>query len=462
MSRTIWIVDDDPSIRFVLERALTRPDTHLESFPDASTALDAAQVGLPDLVLTDIRMPGKSGLELLDWLAENAPQVPVVVMTAYSDLDTTVTAYARGAHEYLPKPFDIDELLTLTERALEKSEPDLQTRALGSEELLGDSPVMQQTFRSIGRLARSRLGVLISGETGTGKELIARALHRHSPRGHGPFIALNTAAIPAELLESELFGHEKGAFTGAQQRHRGRFEQANGGTLFLDEIGDMPASLQTRLLRVLAEGEFYRVGGHELIKVDVRVVTATHQDLRQRVRDGSFREDLFHRLDVVQINAPPLRERGQDVLLLAETFLGQAAAETALEPRRLDAASREMLMAHAWPGNVRELKNLCWRLTVMAPGPVIRAEDLGALLQEAAADQTGSDWQSGFERWFRGQLDDPDERLMNLTQDRLQAIMLRLALEKTGGRREAAAQLLGCGRNTLTRRLKELGISDED
>jgi two-component system nitrogen regulation response regulator GlnG len=458
--KTIWVVDDDQSIRWVVEKALSGSDRQIRCFEDGDQALKALEVSHPDLVITDLRMPHASGQVLLETFSEKAPTVPVVVMTAYSDLDTTVGAFAGGAYEYLPKPFDLDEMSAVVERALQaNAQPSSGAIEAGPEQILiGESPVMQQLFRHIGRLSRSELSVLITGETGTGKELIARALHEHSPRSKEPFIGLNTAAIPRDLLESELFGHERGAFTGATQRHHGRFEQAQGGTLFLDEIGDMPGNLQTRLLRVLAEGEFYRVGGRELITVDVRVIAATHQDLRAKVKSKTFREDLYHRLNVVELIAPPLRERGADVQLLADRFLNEAAAEMQVDLKQLAGDARRELPGQDWPGNVRELRNLCRRLTVMTAGPTIHVSDIVDGRVSEAHQGSAENWEAGFLAWLDGQFEANTERLLAGAQDRLQALMLRAALNRTGGRRQEAAKLLGCGRNTLTRRLRELGL----
>src|ERR1700722_9481945 len=374
----VWLVDDDASIRWVLERALRNDGMAPRAFDAAEPALDALRRESPDVLITDIRMPGASGLELLRLIRDARPALPVIVMTAHSDLGSAVSAYEGGACEYLPKPFDIDKAVALVRRAANGAAQSGADAAGAARipELLGRAPAMQQVFRAIGRLARSSVTVLITGESGTGKELVARALHDHSPRAGKPFIALNTSAIPADLLESELFGHEKGAFTGADSQRRGRFEQADGGTLFLDEIGDMSTPLQTRLLRVLAEGEFYRVGGQTPIRVDVRVIAATHQNLQDRVRSGLFREDLFHRLNVIRIELPPLRARPEDVGDLLEHYMRVAAQELGVEPKLLTQDARDKLSTYSWPGNVRELVNLCRRFTVLAPGNEIRAEDL--------------------------------------------------------------------------------------
>ncbi len=456
----VWVVDDDSSIRWVLEKALAGRGRRVRCFESAASAREAARDDFPAVVLTDLRMPGEDGLDLLQGLLEEQPTLPVLVMTAFSDLDTSVRAYARGAFDYLPKPFDIDEVIEAVDRALETTaEPVPEAPEVDDAVIVGESAAIQQLFRVIGRLSRSRFNVLVTGETGTGKELVARALHRHSPMRAGPFVALNTAAIPSELLESELFGHEKGAFTGAQQSHVGRFEQAHGGTLFLDEIGDMPASLQTRLLRVLAEGEFYRVGGRELRRVDVRVVAATHQDLNERVRQGVFREDLFHRLNVVHIRVPPLRERDRDVVVLANHFLDLAARESGLDRKSLSAEAEAALLAHDWPGNVRELENLCRRLTVLSPGATIRAADVRSGREEEAlpdADEGLPGWARAAAAWAEGELARGHEDLMAEATDILQAALFDRALDCCENRKGEAAIRLGVGRNTLTRRLKAL------
>ncbi|MFZ9905735.1 MAG: nitrogen regulation protein NR(I), partial [Steroidobacteraceae bacterium] len=397
----VWLVDDDASIRWVLERALKGGGMTPRVFESAEPALEALRGDAPDVLLTDIRMPGLSGLDLVRRLHETRPQLPIIVMTAHADLDNAVSAYESGAFEYLPKPFDIDQVVELVRRAAESGAKPIAGRSDDTPmpELLGKAPAMQQVFRAIGRLSRSAVSVLITGESGTGKELVARALHEHSPRAGKPFIALNTSAIPSELLESELFGHEKGAFTGADALRRGRFEQADGGTLFLDEIGDMPTGLQTRLLRVLAEGEFYRVGGQSPIRVDVRVIAATHQNLEDRVARGLFREDLFHRLNVIRMELPPLRARREDVADLLEHYLGVAATELGVERKRIAADARTALEAYAWPGNVRELVNLCRRLTVLAPGGEIRLEDLPTEIRGASAVADADGWPQALAAW---------------------------------------------------------------
>jgi two-component system nitrogen regulation response regulator GlnG len=455
----VWVVDDDRTVRFVLAQALREGGYRVQAFDGAQAALDALDAeGAPDLVYTDVRMPGVDGLAFLELLKAKLPALPVVVMSAYTDVASTAGAFRGGAHEFLSKPFDLDDAVALAARALPEPER-TSARSDGaaqskdeSPELIGTSPAMRELFRGIGRLAQAPLGVLITGETGTGKELVARALHRESPRKDKPFVALNTAAIPAELLESELFGHEAGAFTGAARRHIGRFEQADGGTLFLDEIGDMPASLQVRLLRVLAEGEFFRVGGRELIRVDVRVIAATHQDLEARVREGAFRADLLHRLDVVRLQLPPLRERRGDIGLLAQRFLAAAARRLGGAPKRLQPEALRRLEQHDWPGNVRELENLCWRLAALAPGDSIGLRDLRALFrpgQSAAAE----DWSVALAEAARAALARGEAELHAKLRARFDQILLEAGLEHSGGHRQHAAQALGLGRNTLTRKL---------
>ncbi len=459
----VWVVDDDRAVRIVLAQALREAGYRVQAFDGARAALDALEVeAAPDLVYTDVRMPGVDGLAFLDMLKAKLPQLPVVVMSAYTDVASTAGAFRGGAHEFLSKPFDLDDAVALAARALPEASvagvDDAPAAAplpgAAEAELVGESPAMRELFRGIGRLAQAPLGVLITGETGTGKELVARALHRESPRRGKPFVALNTAAIPAELLESELFGHEAGAFTGAARRHVGRFEQADGGTLFLDEIGDMPASLQTRLLRVLAEGEFFRVGGRELIRVDVRVVAATHQDLEARVRAGAFRADLLHRLDVVRLHLPPLRERRGDIGLLAARFLAEAARRLGGAPKRLQAEALRRLEQHDWPGNVRELENLCWRLAALAPGDAIGLRDLRTLFQPAGGVAAGAaDWSVALAEAARAALARGDADLHARLRERFDQVLLEAALEHSGGHRQHAAQALGLGRNTLTRKL---------
>jgi two-component system nitrogen regulation response regulator GlnG len=459
----VWLVDDDASIRWVLERALRQSGMAPKAFDQADHALDALRSESPDVLITDIRMPGRTGLELLRQIHGTRPRLPVIVMTAHSDLESTVAAYQGGAFEYLPKPFDIDHALDLVRRAAHQAVDRVanETEVRPIPEILGQAPAMQQVFRAIGRLARSSMTVLITGESGTGKELVARALHRHSPRADRPFIALNTAAFTPDLLESELFGHEKGAFTGADSLRRGRFEQANGGTLFLDEIGDMSPALQTRLLRVLAEGEFYRVGGQTPIHVDVRVIAATHQDLEARVAGGAFREDLLHRLNVIRIAIPPLRERREDIPELLQHYLAVAAQELGVEPKRLGASVEEILVASEWPGNVRQLVNACKRLTVLAPGSEIKAADLPPDLGgSTAATPASSDWTQLLAHWAQKQLESGSTRLLDEALPEFERTLLRTALARSGGRRQDAAKLLGWGRNTLTRKLRELGMEE--
>ena len=462
---TIWIVDDDRSVRFVLATALREAGHEVREFERAAAVLEALDDGPPELLFTDVRMPGEDGLALLAHLRTRRPGLPVVVMSAYTDVASTAGAFRGGAHEYLSKPFDLDDAVALVERTLgapatEGTGPATAT-APGRDEddgtLVGSSPPMRELFRAIGRLAQAPVSVLLIGETGTGKELVARALHRESPRARHPFVAINTAAIPAELLESELFGHEAGAFTGAQRRRAGRFEQADGGTLFLDEIGDMPAALQTRLLRVLAEGEFFRVGGRELIRVDVRVIAATHQDLEQRVAQGRFRADLLHRLDVVRLRLPPLRERAGDVPELVARFLEQAAARLGAPPRRVLPDGLARLARHDWPGNVRELENLCWRLATLAPDLPVGAPQIDALLQGAAAGTGGAagapPWDEGLAAWVQGELEAGREGIHARALERFEHAVFEAALAHTGGNRSEAAARLGIGRNTLGRKL---------
>jgi two-component system nitrogen regulation response regulator GlnG len=460
----VWIVDDDRSIRWVLEKAFKQADMTVRSFENADALLKALQREQPDAIISDIRMPGMDGLELLARIHGQYPDLPVIIITAHTDLDAAVSAYQGGAFEYLPKPFDVDEAVELTQRAVKhhrelhgEAVPELQ----GETEIIGEAPSMQEVFRAIGRLARSNITVLINGESGTGKELVAHALHRHSPRRDKPFIALNMAAIPRDLLESELFGHEKGAFTGAQAARQGRFEQANGGTLFLDEIGDMPAELQTRLLRVLSDGEFYRVGGHSPVKVDVRIIAATHQNLEQRVAEGSFREDLFHRLNVIRIHLPALRERREDIPLLASHFLRKAAKELSVDVKTLDEETSDYLSKLDWPGNVRQLQNTCRWLTVMSPGQIIHMDDLPPeLLTPEQRAKPISDWVEGLRQWAERQLGQGESEILDKAVPQFERAMIEVALQKAGGRRQDAARLLGWGRNTLTRKIKELGMEE--
>ena len=454
----VWIVDDDPALRWVMNEALTEAGFPVKAFASAEELRAALAQRQPSVLVSDVRLPGESGFELLAHLKQAHPRLPVIVVTAHADLESAVAAYQGGAFEYLPKPFDLDELVALVQRAVQsQAAAPAAASEVEEEMLIGEGPAMQQVFRAIGRLTRSHLTVLITGESGTGKELVARALHRHSPRARQPFIALNTAAIPAELLESELFGHERGAFTGAASRRLGRFEQAHGGTLFLDEIGDMSAALQTRLLRVLAEGEFFRVGGHEAVKVDVRIIAATHQDLEARVKEGVFREDLFHRLNVVHVQVPALRERRDDLPLLLKHFLDAAARELGVEPKRLAADAAAALSERDWPGNVRELKNLCRRLTLMAPGRSVSRGELAALL-DGGRRSVGEreDWRGLLQAWAEAQLASGRRDLLDKALPEFEKVLMDAALARTGGRRQEAAKLLGWGRNTLTRKLKSV------
>ena len=459
----VWLVDDDVSIRWVLEKALKSGGMLATCFDGADKALAALRTGAPDVLLTDIRMPGRSGLDLLNEIQASRPGLPVIVMTAHSDLDAAVAAYQGGAFEYLPKPFDIDRAVELVRRAAQQAtaSSDVEAERRSIPELLGQAAAMQQVFRAVGRLSRSSMTVLITGESGTGKELVARALHRHSPRLSRAFVALNTAAFTADLLESELFGHEKGAFTGADGLRRGRFEQADGGTLFLDEIGDMSPALQTRLLRVLAEGEFYRVGGQIPVKVDVRVIAATHQDLETRVKSGHFREDLLHRLNVIRIEIPPLRERREDIPELMRHYLSIAGQELGVVPKLLMPTAESALVTFDWPGNVRQLVNACRRLTVTAPGREIRAEDVPADLGGTPRAQAATfDWAAKLSHWAEQEFDSGTRRLLDQAVPEVERILIRVALRKADGLKQDAAKLLGWGRNTLTRKMKELGMQD--
>jgi two-component system, NtrC family, nitrogen regulation response regulator GlnG len=494
--KPIWIVDDDQSIRFVLEKALLRENLPTRSFTnprEVIDALDDADDEGPQVLVSDIRMPGGSGLELLEKVKKRLPGLPVIIMTAFSDLDSAVSAFQGGAFEYLPKPFDLPKAVELIRRAVEESQREevLEERLTVTPEMLGQAPAMQDVFRAIGRLSQSNVTVLITGESGSGKELVARALHKHSPRANGPFVAINTAAIPKDLLESELFGHERGAFTGAQTMRRGRFEQAEGGTLFLDEIGDMPFDLQTRLLRVLSDGHFYRVGGHSAVKANVRVIAATHQHLEQRVKEGGFREDLFHRLNVIRLRLPALRERKEDVPMLTRHFLQQSAKQLDVEPKRISEAAVQVLCAFEFPGNVRQLENICHWLTVMAPAQLIDVKDLppevlgpsqvsvggGApqslpspaapAVQAAPAAfasaqplaQGGSgDWEQGLQAEALALLSDGRQDVWDVLTRRFETRLIQTALACTRGRRIEAAQKLGIGRNTITRKIQELHL----
>ena len=459
----VWVVDDDQSVRWVLEKALRQADMQPRCFERAEHLLEAIGAERPDVLITDVRMPGLSGLDLLERVGRLAPDLPIIVITAHSDLDNAVAAYKGGAFEYLPKPFDIDEAVELVQRAARESTgggnngDDAAPGDIPS--LIGRAPAMQEVFRSIGRLAGTSMTVLITGESGTGKELVARALHEHSPRASKPFVALNTSAIASELLESELFGHEKGAFTGADARRIGRFEQADGGTLFLDEIGDMSPALQTRLLRVLAESEFYRVGGQQSIRVDVRVIAATNQNLARAVKESRFREDLYHRLNVMRINTPPLRQRREDIALLLRHYLAEAADELRTAPKRIDGRAMDLLRDYDWPGNVRQLVNASRRLTVTAPGGVITAEDIPADLGGDAAPANASfEWTRGLEAWAERRLRRDDGPLVDAALPEFEKTLIRIAMARSNGHRQEAARLLGWGRNTLTRKLKSLNL----
>ena len=460
----VWVIDDDQSIRWVLERALGRAGFTVEGFDGGAGVRARLGQCEPDAIVSDIRMPDVDGLELLGAITARHPHLPVIIMTGYSDLDSAVSAYQGGAYEYLPKPFDIDEAVALVRRAVAHNRQhmgrDPGTPAAGAPGIIGSAPAMQEVFRAVGRLSRSNLTVLITGESGTGKELVARALHRHSARASETLIALNTAAIPRELLESELFGHERGAFTGAQSRRLGRFEQADGGTLFLDEIGDMPADLQTRLLRVLADGEFYRVGGHLPVRVDVRIIAATHQDLEARVRAGTFREDLFHRLNVIRVHSPALRERREDIPMLLAHFMQRAASEVAVERKTLRPDVVRYLQTLSWPGNVRQLENTCRWLTVMASGSEIHLEDLPPELRGAdgGADEVMDGWEAPLRRWAERRMVQGGGALLDDALPKFETVLIKCALERTGGRRQEAARLLGWGRNTLTRKIRELAL----
>ncbi len=465
----VWIVDDDRSIRWVLEKALSKEPFEVESFENAEMVLARLETKRPDVIISDVRMPGIDGMALLNEIIEKAPGLPVIIMTAHSDLQSAVDAYQGGAFEYLPKPFDIHEVVNVTHRALVRSKensPEQEKSELGnSPEIIGEAPAMQEVFRAIGRLANSNVTVLINGESGTGKELVARALHRHSPRKAQPFIALNMAAIPNDLIESELFGHEKGAFTGASAKRQGRFEQADGGTLFLDEIGDMPPEAQTRLLRVLADGEFYRVGGHTSVKVDVRIITATHQNLEALVEKHQFREDLFHRLNVIRVHIPALRQRTGDIPALTDYFMLRSSQELGMDNKTLLDSASNFLQQLPWPGNVRQLENMCRWLTVMAPGREVHLNDLPPeLLNSAVADGTSigpqGHWHALLQTWASEALVNGEENILKAATPMFERALIETALEYTGGRKREAAETLGWGRNTLTRKLKELKMAD--
>ena len=461
--KPVWVVDDDRSIRWVFEKALTREGIPFKTFAQASEALAELDNGAPQVLVSDIRMPGTSGLELLSAVKQRHPTLPVIVMTAYSDLESAVAAFQGGAFEYLPKPFDVDQAVDLIRRALDESlrEDQGETANEVSPEILGQAQSMQEVFRAIGRLSQSAATVLITGESGSGKELVARALHRHSPRAAKPFVAINTAAMPKDLLESELFGHERGAFTGAQAMRRGRFEQAEGGTLFLDEIGDMPAELQTRLLRVLSDATFYRVGGHQPLRANVRVIAATHQDLDARVKQGLFRADLYHRLNVIRLRLPSMRERREDIPLLARHFLAKSARDLGVETKRFSDAAMAYLAGRSFPGNVRQLENICHWLTVMAPTQVIEVGDLPVELRDEAP-AAESDWLSALAREVERMLARGELAILESLATRFEKTLISRALAHTGGRRIEAANLLGIGRNTITRKIAELGLEETE
>ncbi len=465
----VWIVDDDNSIRWVLEKALSQEGFEVESFASANLMLQRLDYDEPDTIISDIRMPEMDGMELLDKLQVSHPQLPVIIMTAHSDLDSAVNAYQQGAFEYLPKPFDIDEAIALAKRAVEHGKKKSSKKKAQAEasvsEIIGEAPAMQEVFRAIGRLSRSSVSVLINGQSGTGKELVAHALHKHSPRREQTFVALNMAAIPKDLIESELFGHEKGAFTGAASTRKGRFEQANGGTLFLDEIGDMPLDIQTRLLRVLADGQFYRVGGHEPVSVDVRIVAATHQNLESLVEQGKFREDLFHRLNVIRIHIPALKDRKEDIPQLCEHFLIRAAKELGVEAKTLSKPAADFLSDYAWPGNVRQLENTCRWLTVMASGKDILLDDLPPEIlnrQAQSSVQTvsagGEDWVRAFEAWLDKEFASGKSEINADAQPAFEKALIEVALKHTRGHKQDAAKRIGWGRNTITRKMQELGM----
>ena len=459
----VWIIDDDDSIRWVLQKALESAGFLVTSFDNANTILDKLKQEEPDAIITDVRMPGIDGLELLSHLSTDYPDLPVIIMTAHTDLDSAVSAYQGGAFEYLPKPFDIDEAVEVAQRACRKKQSHSHQLVADKNgpEIIGAAPAMQAVFRTIGRLSKSVISVLITGESGTGKELVALSLHKHSPRADNAFIALNTAAIPKELLESELFGHEKGAFTGAQALRKGRFEQADGGTLFLDEIGDMPAELQTRLLRVLSDGVFYRVGGHTPIKVNVRVIAATHQNLDSYVKKGLFREDLFHRLNVIRIQLPALRERKEDIPSLFHLFLQRAVKELKVEQKNIDAETMAYLTSLSWPGNVRQLENTCHWLAVMTSGQTVHISDLPSELiteNQSVSVEAGGDWKQTLSSKVQLQLLSGETEIASGVISEVEKILIKATLQKTNGRKNDAAKLLGWGRNTLTRKIKELGL----
>ena len=473
--KNVWIVDDDRPIRWVLEKALQKADIPCKTFSEAESVLQAIKKEQPALILSDIHMPGKSGLEMLAEIKKSYPKLPIIIMTAYSDLDSAVASFQGGAFEYLPKPFDIDKAIELVRRATEESEEEEQTPAEETaSEIIGKAPAMQEVFRAIGRLSQSKATVLLTGESGAGKEVVARALHKHSPRSNAPFVAINMAAIPKDLMETELFGHEKGAFTGASAIRHGRFEQAEGGTLFLDEIGDMPAELQTRLLRVLSDGYYYRVGGHQSLKANVRIIAATHQNLEAMVRENRFREDLYHRLNVIRLRLPPLRERPEDIPLLVNHFLQKSAENLGVEPKLMSEEAMEFLKRFPFPGNVRQLENLCNWLVVMAPSQHIRVTDLPEEVRNGEAEKVhkngevsgstpaGGSWEELLKGEVKEMLKNQSPDLMKQLADTFESIVIGTALEYTHGRRVDAATRLGIGRNTITRKIAELKLESED
>lgn len=473
--KNVWIVDDDRSIRWVLEKALQKADIPCKTFSEAESVLQAIKKEQPALILSDIHMPGKSGLEMLSEIKKSYPKLPIIIMTAYSDLDSAVASFQGGAFEYLPKPFDIDKAIELVRRATEENEEEEQTPSEETaSEIIGKAPAMQEVFRAIGRLSQSKATVLLTGESGAGKEVVARALHKHSPRANAPFVAINMAAIPKDLMETELFGHEKGAFTGASAIRHGRFEQAEGGTLFLDEIGDMPAELQTRLLRVLSDGYYYRVGGHQSLKAKVRIIAATHQNLEAMVRENRFREDLYHRLNVIRLRLPPLRERPEDIPLLVNHFLQKSAENLGVEPKIMSEEAMEFLKRFPFPGNVRQLENLCNWLVVMAPSQHIRVTDLPEEIRrgeaekihknsEVSSEETlGGSWEELLKAEVKEMLKSQSPYLMKQLSDTFESIVIGTALEYTHGRRVDAATRLGIGRNTITRKIAELKLESED
>tara|TARA_B000000475_G_scaffold48364_1_gene37224 strand:- start:174 stop:1553 length:1380 start_codon:yes stop_codon:yes gene_type:complete len=456
----IWVADDDAAIRMVLEESLSSAGFLTSVFPDADSLLEQLKTDKPDLIITDVKMPGSHGYDLLKYINDNFDEIPVIIMTAFTDMQAAIDSYGGGAFEYMPKPFDLDEAIEIVNRALEGKPTTKGLKSKPSSEIIGKAASMQLVFRAIGKLSNTNATVLIQGESGTGKELIAKSLHKNSPRNDMPFVALNMADIPKELVESELFGHEKGAFTGAVDRRIGRFEQANGGTLFLDEIGDMPLECQTRLLRVLSNKEFYRVGGDKPIKVDVRILAATHQDLHSLVSLAKFREDLFYRLNVIRIEVPKLKERNDDIKLLATAFLKMHSDALGEELRVLSKEALEFLEKYDWPGNVRQLENICYWLTLMSPTQNIKVEDLPSEVKDYEAEEVeaSSDWEQGLAAWLKGLSENKDSDLLDIVGPKLDKILIQTALEKTNGRKNEAAVLLGWGRNTLSKKIKELGL----